>query len=484
MSRKLKILYISIFMGILILPSAAWGVISMLGHMGIVSMDRIDNDLGENRYKNEIEAETVTEDITEQLEAYYSDRIPFRSGIVILNRKLNGTIERPYNNYIEKVYGNAGNGSKTVKEDDTGVIIEVPSLTEDGDTVYMSTQTEGVEGIAQSVSTDTEGEAVDDSESASIGAEDAGEIQNSGNTDETVSEPEELPYYPMRIVNNQVIIGREGWLFYGVAKSRDTQSRVNIPTEEELYDYSDALVRLQNACDEHGTILRIFVCPEKETVYPEYYPTVERENDKSRTEVVYDHVSQNTDTLMIYPLERFETAKKYYQIYYRLDSHWNAAGGYIATRELMGTLNIDMNPLQMVPCEEYVPVSGDLLILGNLDDSGYGEDKDYFIDYRPEVTCEGPVSLDKKDRIRQYGSDAAVEGSFVMVGDSFNDQMLKYISRDYQSTVFIHRSEHLDDRIEEIINSADVLVIEIVERDLNELPELADRITGCIRTEE
>ena len=97
LSKKLAITFVSIFMAILILPTAVWGAI------GIFSKDTqnaLSFDTGENRKLAEFPTEFDMQKVTSQIDAWYNDHLPFRSVLYSAQSSMKNWIEKAYKNAI------------------------------------------------------------------------------------------------------------------------------------------------------------------------------------------------------------------------------------------------------------------------------------------------------------------------------------------------------------------------------------------------
>lgn len=308
-----------------------------------------------------------------------------------------------------------------------------------------------------------------------------------GNEEEKASDVQDetddtIPEYPLRIINDQVIIGRSGWLFYAGKDSMENYTGANALSESELSALSLSLERLKGTCDSKGKIFRVLICPEKETIYPEYYPAVEIVSKKRPAELVCGYVTEHTDVPMIYPLKDLKEAKRYATLYYEHDSHWNNAGAYVAARKLL--MDIDqgtvISPIEDLPLQRIEPVSGDLIILGNINPGEYGPDVDYNIVYKPQIGITSDPEQVGSELIEEYRSDSDNDLSIVLIGDSFNIKMIQYICKDYTRCSYVHKTLIQDERGHELIRNADVIVFETVERNLRLMADDADRISDCL----
>ena len=101
--KIIRRLAIAIFLGILIMPPAAWGICKLVGIKEPSLMNALDFDLGENREPASFPEELNLSSITSELEAYYNDHVPFRSVIITVNRRINSKLERAYSSQIQPV---------------------------------------------------------------------------------------------------------------------------------------------------------------------------------------------------------------------------------------------------------------------------------------------------------------------------------------------------------------------------------------------
>ena len=95
-NRRFSITVISVFMGILLFPTLAWGLLSLIGKVNKNIIDKVDFDLGEKRDKATFPNTFHLNTFTSELEAYYNDHAPFRAIIISANTKISEKIERPY----------------------------------------------------------------------------------------------------------------------------------------------------------------------------------------------------------------------------------------------------------------------------------------------------------------------------------------------------------------------------------------------------
>ena len=108
MNKKINILAIILFMTVLILPSAIWGV------KGLTGSKIFESDLGENRELAKW-PEFISSNIITEIEAYYNDHAPFRSvliyGYSVVDTALESTYRKSVQPALVKLTGMKGDGS-------------------------------------------------------------------------------------------------------------------------------------------------------------------------------------------------------------------------------------------------------------------------------------------------------------------------------------------------------------------------------------
>lgn len=95
--KSFSIISIVIFMAVLVLPSILWLFVHLVGKEAAAALDY---DLGENRNKASL-PKSFSSSFMGEMEAYYNDRLPFRSVIISVNRKLTSLIEKPYDKIVQ-----------------------------------------------------------------------------------------------------------------------------------------------------------------------------------------------------------------------------------------------------------------------------------------------------------------------------------------------------------------------------------------------
>ena len=268
-------------------------------------------------------------------------------------------------------------------------------------------------------------------------------------------------YFPLKLTaNDKVVYGRGDWLFYGIDGSLSYYQATNILTESKMAEYTDILKELQALCDERGIELRIMIMPNKEQMYSEFMPIIEVKDSYKRVDRLVDYITENSSVKVIHPKKELTDAKPYYRVYWKYDTHWNAAGSFIGTQTLYKSLGMEYTSLSCVPYSTAVYTGGDLLSIGEVDRSQFVDDVRYDITYKPEITVKS-VGYGGQGSAKSTSSSTN-DKHYVMLGDSFRVSMIPFLQKDFAQTTIYHRNEF--DVVKNEVLDADILVIAAVER--------------------
>lgn len=266
-------------------------------------------------------------------------------------------------------------------------------------------------------------------------------------------------FFPLR-VNQDVIVGRFGWLYLYGENEYECYVGSNILSDSEMQHYVDLVNQLQAICQARGKELYVLIAPNKSSVYPKYMPTVEKVDDWRRISRLYEKMRNEAHAPFIYPIIEELNASGTYQVYYKYDSHWNHLGGLYGTNALYAEMGVEQtDPTSWIVGTQDADKYELYTYMGIPDSMVTHDDAEYTVDYRPDVTVNG---LDVEKMICHTTSNGANEKKLCLIGDSFRVNMMPYIAKDFTNCTFVHR-----DYMKEVSNdikNADIIVIEAVER--------------------
>ena len=480
----MKKLFITIFILLLFLPPVLW--------MGLFLTDKdkyeaLEYDLGEKREKTRIESVSDLALSGEIITDYFADRAPFRSTVITFKRSADSAIEKPYEQDIRPaalkvIYGIedprkqltvdviARIGQKTMvsSEKIRAMLAEeaAESALEDAP-AENEPEEEPAEEPEEFVETEHEWLVNNVIEPTYISygyteyvCKYCGETMIDDWTDKLVDTSYLAPN-----VHGDTTIGRFDWLFlYGWGNIPYYQAN-NILSEADMAVYVDRLNTLQALCDARGVKFAVIWAPSKDTIYPEYMPDFEVYDTYKRVPRLYDYIRANSSVKIAFPKEKLKDITRYYDSYYKYDSHWNFVGSFIGTQTLYSLIDMPQtNIMSLNVTKESQIANGDLIMLGGLNAADYPPFYEYTVHYKDWVstTYETPENVLLNDSIYKTEAETGNNVRFVMVGDSYRNFMIPYIKKDFDHCTFIHR-EHVREATEDILN-ANILVLQSAER--------------------
>lgn len=407
-----------LFLVVLMLPSLLWGINKITP---CNQLQQLDYDLGENRNKAPFPKQFSSAYGTE-IEAYYNDRLPFRSVIISANRKLTAFVENPYD--------------KTIS----------PYLVK----LFYSTPAKDFESTPQ---TDTS--VFDNSQEI---------IKDEAITEYSLTtENNHTTYVPPKLANNTTILGQNGWLFLAVENALDDYLGSNILNNSEMDKYVNEMTALQNLCNQKNKKLYYITLPNKAQVYSEHMPSYTIVDNYKRTQRLTDYIKAHSDIKIIYPLEEMIASKNLLQLYFKTDTHWNETGAFVGVQALLSLMEMPVTNIQSVSFSSHKFANGDLVKLGNLNVEDY-EDVGYSFVYKPEIAVTPLNGTVADDPIYQSVSTSDNQCNVVLIGDSYRVFMANYLSKDFRNYTHIHRDNLSDPLAISALQNADIIVVESVER--------------------
>lgn len=285
----------------------------------------------------------------------------------------------------------------------------------------------------------------------------------------------------LRAPSSNVIVGKDGWLFYGT--ERDDYLNANPLTDTQIRSMAVTISLIEENVTSRGGAFTFVPMPNKASVYGDRLPAFYRaagENNLSRlTEALKECGVSFVDMKQV----MLDARAQGKEVYHRRDSHWNYLGALMGYNAIMDSLGREHSTWSDVQYTVERTWRGDLDKLlypagGTLDDQ-YVFDID-FSDFRFTY----PMSrTDPRTQLEIYMSDreeqdinfttknlARSDGSrLLMIRDSFGRALLPYFIESYDTASF-RRLDRPD-----LVNLADGtdLVYEIVERNLSRILDTA-----------
>lgn len=258
-------------------------------------------------------------------------------------------------------------------------------------------------------------------------------------------------------VEEQVILGSEGWLYF-----RDTEDdyRGLGLSDAELTAIAKNLARAQSALEARGIRFVFTVAPNKNSLYPEHMPSyIPRDPDTSNAARLPAFLAREG----VACADLFEAFRARPEtLYFRTDSHWNSRGAALAADTLLREAGRESG-WSALSFSGTQPHTGDLCEM--LYPRLTPREADPVCDRAFAHTCDADPNGGNAITIRTRCAGA--EGTLYCWRDSFGISLYPYLADSFSSAVF-SRSAVYDLTGEDVLSS-DVVILEIVERNLSRL---------------
>ena len=278
----------------------------------------------------------------------------------------------------------------------------------------------------------------------------------------------------------KVVAGKNGWFYLGNSENRVIdQHRGLLPLPADtLRAITDRLAQQQQILARQGIALYVLIAPDSHTMYPEHLPDRLLPSVRpSRLDQFLAYSRQHTTVPIVDIRDTLLAAKNRYRLYYQTDTHWNNVGTLIGCAALLNAIRVARPRLEAVTLPNYTikkqrGIGGDLVSLfmfkEKIRDSVY-YDIQPVARLKPQPADTIPDPSGGYPAFRFGGQDPR-QPRLLLVGDSFSNSLMEMLPGYFSASYFV-RSRHLDPALIKA-ERPDVVVVEIVERNLNWLREL------------
>lgn len=275
------------------------------------------------------------------------------------------------------------------------------------------------------------------------------------------------------------IIGDGDWLIF--TEELDDYQKANPFTDETIVMIQRKMDRLADRLEKQGVKkLIVVIAPNKSTIYPEYIPDaipiVGRESRLDQL-LAYEKHHGKVKILDVRPV--LLEAKKQYPVFYRTDTHWNQTGSFLVYQAIMKEVQTEypkhqprmLNDFQIMP-KQYTGDISRMMIKADI-----VEDTIQFVPLFHQNTTTQVWWSEKEETPNRYlittvSHPDSTLPKLVMFRDSFSTDIEPLIIDHFSRSVLIWYPPSEEKFYE--IEKPDVVIIEIVERNLQNLLEIPD----------
>jgi alginate O-acetyltransferase complex protein AlgJ len=227
-----------------------------------------------------------------------------------------------------------------------------------------------------------------------------------------------------------VVVGKDGWLFYTADKLMEQHTGVDVFTEAELENWVRQMEADRDWLAKRGIAFYIIVSPDKNTIYPEKLPDYPR-GKVTRIDQLAARL-RTSDLEFVDPREELFRAKAAGEMVYTpADTHWNERGAFAGYEMLMDRIvkrfpSVDPLKLSDFKVSYGAPAATDLLVLLALsDDLKYSVER-LTPSWKSHQTAPQTTTFRPGWgwRVTQNKNDLNDRPRLLVFGDSFTDYVL------------------------------------------------------------
>ena len=269
--------------------------------------------------------------------------------------------------------------------------------------------------------------------------------------------------------SSSVLLGKDDWLFYKSTLADYTGA--DLFTARQSYAAARVLGLMQEYCKQNGVFFYFTIAPNKNSIYGSQMPARYAAASKRNVQLLEQQMQQQN----VRYIDLFEVlSDSQEQLYYHLDSHWNMRGAQKAAQALLEELKgseVEFDPF----------VTGKkLLHTGDLYEMVYPAGSETEQDTAYDFTYQYDEKFHSADDITIHTKNSEADGSVFVYRDSFGINLHPFLAQSYGSACFSRNMPYrLTAAMEE---QPDVLLVELVERNLNWLLERAPELPAPERT--
>ena len=272
------------------------------------------------------------------------------------------------------------------------------------------------------------------------------------------------------VYNERALKGKGGWYFY-ISKGdgdnlSDFQKR-NLMDESALLDFKKRVSEAKSWCDSQGIRTLFLVCPNKHSVYPEFYPFDRPDGITCADQIC--SVFEELGVEYVFPRDHLTERKADFDfpLYYETDTHWNPQGAHLASallREKIETLfpKTDFPQIEYKSDISESETSGDILPMLNVEKARSTQVKFSTVNHKTE-DFYAYLKNDGRNGVRTKGTDATLPRALIF-RDSFFSSLEPFVSPLFSEAEYRWKQFDGSDR-EHVLNyRPDIIIFESVER--------------------
>ena len=284
------------------------------------------------------------------------------------------------------------------------------------------------------------------------------------------------------MVNPLFMWGEEGHIYYKDKDYIAAFQRLN--TDKEFIDSMVAFLEETNDYLESKDIKFLyFVCPDKKTIYPEYFPKTVHVDDRNESVLEYlDEKMSETSVEYIDPKEDLESAKGDELLYNKMYdvTHWNDRGAFIGHALIDEKIQDWFDDVPKLSADNF---DLDTVHVDTLDNAKFKIDEDVPLYHLNDDETADYTELLKPDMLcntdtfytHHINETAPNNRRLLVFTDSYFQSYQKFYDNRFREVYFVHRQNY--DHLQYFVNLTfpDMVIFETAERSISsEMPITCD----------
>jgi alginate O-acetyltransferase complex protein AlgJ len=276
----------------------------------------------------------------------------------------------------------------------------------------------------------------------------------------------------------EVMIGRDGWLFFTAQHMIENYRGVKTFTLDDLQNWQLLLEKRRDWLARRGIKYLFVIPPDKHSIYPEYLPAwMIKMRQQTKLDQFFSHMKAYSTVEVLDLRPALLEAKKTARTYLYTDTHWNSYGGFIGYQCVMRSLARQLPDLgEPLSHEAFEPTpwqekDGDLAVMLG---QNMAEREGIQLTARPPLQL--PVAKEDidifvkqwpKDMEPAYTENPSRKYTLLTFRDSFSGAWVHLLGHHFRRAVHIWQYDwniHVIER-----EKPNVVIDEILERSFNEL---------------
>lgn len=283
--------------------------------------------------------------------------------------------------------------------------------------------------------------------------------------------------------NKKVLVGRKNWLYNADSSVVSMYQNMNLFSENELKTAGEKMQKFVEKAQQNGIKdVYFYLSPDKETLYPEFYPTyISKQGDISRLQQLLTFVRENYPKLHVlnFTSDLLKIKNKGELLFCKTGSHMTGVGSFYEYKFFMEALQKDYPNAKILndtETDEYEAFDCDMDLYRMLNDKKYSKNNAFNKSIR--VQNPSAVVIDNHLRFNKSLGDVTLYKNkkannamnVLFISDSFGIRWMPYLAENFASVYNVFNAQGADytffeDEVDYIKRyKPDIIIVESTER--------------------